>query len=334
MFRFLIAAIAAVSLGTPAAAQSDLRFAIDGPLSGASAAYVLAADSGMFAAEGLSVELRPTRSGLDVVGRVSMGTYVGGVVDFGTFAEYLVSNPDSRLIAAMIIHDRPGYVVIGRKSRGVAAPADLHGHTVGYDSDSLIENRLVNFANAVNLKTSEMSLRHVDPTRLAAALAAGEVDAVVGTGYEFLPELARLGVPPDDLAVFHMADHGVVLYGQVVVISVDTARQSSGTVSKLLTGILNGWKAAIADPEAAVAAVVARNPELDAALETDRLKAIIAENVLTPYVLENGFGDINQRRIEWTIAQLQENPIFIASEERGIFFTDLYLPPASARTMP
>lgn len=333
MFRYLFAAVAALALGNPALAQSEMRLAIDGPLNGASAPYVLAADTGIFAAEGVSVDVRPTRSGLDVVGRVALGTYVGGVVDFGTFAEYMISNPGVPLIAAMVIHDRPAYAVIGRKSRGVAEPADLMGHTLGHDSSSLIENRLVNFSYANDLTIAEIVLHHVEPTDLARALANGEVDAILGASYEMLPELARLGMPLDDLAVFHMADHGVVLYGQVVVINTDFAKQSSGTAAKLLTGILNGWKAAIADPQAAIAAVVARDPALDTALESERLAAIIAENVLTPYVLENGMGDISQRRIEWNIAQLQDNPIFINSEEAEKFFSNTWLPSPDARAM-
>jgi NitT/TauT family transport system substrate-binding protein len=333
MFNRLIAVFALIVLAGPAAAQSALRVALDGPISGATAPYVLAADSGLFAAEGLEVEIRPTRSGLDAMGRVSLGTYAAAVVDFPTFAEFLSMSAGSPLITALVIHDRPAFAVVGLKSHGIAAVGDLAGHTMGYDSDSLIKNRVLNLANANGMKLADIGFVHRDPGALAAALAAGEVDAIVAQSYEVLPDLDRLGVSPDDLTVLHMADNGLVLFGQVLVLNTEFARSHSSAVPKLLAAVIKGWQAAIENPDAAIAAIVARDATLDAALESERLRMIVAENVLTPFVLENGMGVGTQARQEWNVAQLQDNPALIASEDRSQFFNTDYLPSAKVRAM-
>ncbi|MDP3860243.1 MAG: ABC transporter substrate-binding protein [Phaeovulum sp.] len=333
MSRILATAFTILAFASPVTAQTELRIAIDGPISGASAAYVFADDSGIFEAEGLNVDVRPTRSALDAVSRVAMGTYAMGIVDFPTFAEYVTMNPGASAISVMVIHDRAAFTVVGLKSHGITSVADLAGHVVGYDSESLMKFRMLNLANSNGLSLTDFTLKHRDPAALAAALAAGEVDAVAGLSYDLLPDLARLGVSADDLTVLPMADNGLVLYGQVLVVNSDFAKSSSATVSKLVAAVLKGWKATMADPDAAIAAVVARKPELDPGVEAERLRMIIAENVLTPYVLENGFGTPSQARQEWNVAQLQDNPDFINSEDRDLYFSTNFLPSTKDRAL-
>ncbi|WP_372837635.1 ABC transporter substrate-binding protein [Phaeovulum sp.] len=332
MIKRLAAALAILVLAGPATAE-ELKFAVDGPITGAAAAYVFGADSGLFEAEGLDLDVRATRSALDAVSRIALGSYPFGVVDMPTFAEYIIMNPGSRVISLMVIHDRPAFTVVALKSSGIAAVTDLPGHVVGQDSDSFAKYRMQNIANSNSFDMSDLTFKNVAPTELAAALAAGEVDAVTGFSYEILPELAKLGVATDDLVIMPMADNGLVLYGQVLVINSDYLAKSSGVATRLTAAVLKAWKATIADPEAAVAAVIARNAELDPALEAERLRMIIAENVLTPYVLENGFATPSQARQEWNVAQLQDNPAFINSEERDTFFNMNFLPSAKDRAM-
>lgn len=333
MIRRIIAALAFVVLANPASAQSELKFALDGAVGGASAAYVLADDGGLFEALGINVDVRPTRGALDAVSRVSVGTYAMGVADFPTFAEFKVMSPGAPVIAVMIMHDRPAFTVIGLKSHGINTVADLVGHKVGHDSDSLVNNRMMNLTNANQISIADITLTHRDPGALAAALAAGDVDAIVGMSYDLLPDLARLGVKPEDLTVLPMADNGVVLYGQVVVANTDWASKSSGIVTKVLAGVMEGWKATLAAPDAAIAAVVARDATLDPALEAERLAMIISENLLTPYVLENGLGAASQARLEWNVAQLQDNPDFINSEDASTFFDASFLPAQQTRVV-
>ncbi len=333
MIRRLVAALALLALTNPASAQSELRFALDGAVSGAGAAYILADDGGFFEGEGLLVDVRPTRSALDAVSQVSLGNYAMGAVDFPTFAEFITMNPGAPVISVMVIHDRPAFTVVGLKSHGIETVNDLAGHRIGHDSDSLMVNRLQNLANSNGFRLIDVTLTHRDPASMAAALAAGEVDAIAGFGYALLPDLARLGVSADDLTVLPMADNGVVLYGEVLVVNSDYAKKSSGTVTKLLAAVTKAWQATLADPDVAIAAVVARNADLDPALEAERLRMIISENVLTDWVVENGLGAPNQARQEWNVAQLQDNPDFINSENRESFFAIDFIPSAKDRAV-
>jgi NitT/TauT family transport system substrate-binding protein len=107
----------------------------------------------------------------------------------------------------------------------------------------------------------------------------------------------RLGVPEDDISVILMADHGVDLYGNAIIVNTDFAAENPGAVSAFLAAVAMGWKDAIADPAGAMDSLIARNPAADAALEQRRLELAIEANVLTDYVTANGMGGIDADRM-------------------------------------
>ena len=78
-----------------------------------------------------------------------------------------------------------------------------------------------------------------------------------------------------------MADHGLELYGNAIIVNTDFAQDNSQLVTGFLRAVAKGWSGAIEDPELAVKSMVQRNPAADPALETRRLKLAIAGNVLT-----------------------------------------------------
>ena len=84
--------------------------------------------------------------------------------------------------------------------------------------------------------------------------------------------------------------------------------------------------AAIADPDAAIASLVERNPAADAALEKRRLMLAADANVMTDFVKENGMGTIDAARMDAAIAQLQETYEFQNAPDASLYFTSAYLP--------
>ena len=81
----------------------------------------------------------------------------------------------------------------------------------------------------------------------------------------------RLGVPEDDISTILMADYGLKLYGNAVIVNTDYAAANADTVKAFLGAVAAGWKDAIADPTSAAEALVKRNPAADAGLEERRL---------------------------------------------------------------
>ena len=126
---------------------------------------------------------------------------------------------------------------------------------------------------------------------------------------------------------------GVKLYGNVVIASEEFLKRNPEAVKAFLRAFTRGVKDVIADPAAGIASVKDRDPLIDVALETRRLKLAMAGSVVTPDARAEGFGDISGPRLALMASQV--NDAFGLKERiqpDRIFVTGL-LPPKDQRNI-
>ena len=157
-------------------------------------------------------------------------------------------------------------------------------------------------------------------------LAEGNVAAITGFSFSSTLNLKRLGVPAEDISVLLMADFGVDLYGNAIIVNTDFAAANPEVVTGFLSAVGKGWKDAIATPDAAIEALIKRNPAADAALETERLQMAIDANVLTEFVKANGMGGLDADRMANAIEQTKSVYEFQAEPDVTLYFNSSYLP--------
>jgi len=303
-----------------------MPFALDWKFEGPSAAYFAAIDNGHFAAAGVDVEVSAGQGSLDAIPKVATGAFPVGFADINSLIKFLDQNPGAPVIAAMMVYDKPPFAVVGRKSQGVEAPADLEGRVLGAPPPDGAWAQFPAFASANGLDMSKITVEPVGfPTR-EPMLAEAKVDAITGFSFSSYLNLVRLGVPEDDISVILMADHGLALYGNAVIVNTDFAAANPDLVKGFLAAVAQGWRDVIADPEAGVKAMAARNPAADVALETRRLELAIEANVVTDYTRANGMGGIDPARMQKALAQVAETYTFENAPDASLYFTDAFLP--------
>ena len=123
-----------------------------------------------------------------------------------------------------------------------------------------------------------------------------------------------------------MADYGLELYGNAIIVNTDFAKKNAAKVTGFLRAVAKGWKDVIADPSAGAKMVAGRNPAANVELETRRLKLAIEANVVTKYTTSNGIGNIDKARMERALKQLAQNYKFNTAPNISNIFTDSYLP--------
>jgi NitT/TauT family transport system substrate-binding protein len=130
-----------------------------------------------------------------------------------------------------------------------------------------------------------------------------------------------------------MADYGLELYGNVIIVNTDFAAANPDAVTGFLRAVARGVEAVAADPAAGIAAMTAGNPAMDADLELRRLELALRDNILTDWVRENGLGNIDTDRFARSIEQVRMTYEFQNEPDPAMYFTDAYLPDDGSLTI-
>jgi len=325
MKKFLIFIIS-MFLSFSSFADTKLSFALDWKFEGPSAPYFYAIDKGYFKDEHLEVEISPGKGSLDAIPKVATGAYPVGFADINSLIKFLDKNSGAPVTAVMMVYDKPPFAIAGRKSLGVSSPNDLEGKILGAPPPDGAWAQFPPFASANNINVDNIKVEPVGfPTR-EPMLAEKNVDAITGYSFSMFLNLVRLGVPEDDISIMLMANHGLELYGNAIIVNTDYAKANPDKIKGFLRAVSKGWMDAIESPEDAVKSMIARNPAADLALETRRLKLAIDGNVLTDYVKQNGMGKIDNSRMDKALLQLAQTYEFSTDPDISSFYTDEYLP--------
>jgi NitT/TauT family transport system substrate-binding protein len=163
-------------------------------------------------------------------------------------------------------------------------------------------------------------------------LAAGQVDAIVGLAFSSYIDLKDKGVPVDDLAVLLMADYGVKLYGDAIIVNPKFASEQPDAVRGFLRAFVKGLKQTVASPASAIGFVLDRADGANKNLELERLTMVINDDIVTPEVKDNGYGGIDEARFAAAIDQLALAYKFKSGKPKpDAIFDASFLPSADAR---
>src|SRR4051812_12874778 len=215
----LSAAAAAVLLGGPATAQTAIKFSLDFKFEGPAAPFLVAIDKGYFKAEGLDVTIDTAAGSLEPINRVASGTYDMGFGDINSLIKFRDANPGTPIKAVFMVYNKPAFSVVGRKSRGVSSPKDLEGKKLGAPPADGAFAQWPIFAQANNIDPSKVTIVSVGFPVREPMLASGEVDAITGFSFSSYINLKDRGVPANDITVLLMADYGVNLYGNAIIVN-------------------------------------------------------------------------------------------------------------------
>ena len=327
-----LAGAASLLCAAVAQAQTPVRFSLDWRWEGPAAPFAVALDRGYFKAEGLDVTIDPGGGSREPISRVASGTYDVGFGDVNSLVRFRNENPDSDIKAVMVFYDRPPFAITGRKSRGISAePSSLQGKTFGAPMADGAFAQWPIFKSVNKLDNSTMKFENVGFAVREPMLAQGEVDAVFGFSMSSYINLKSRGVPTEDIVVLLMSDYGVVLYGNTIMVSEKFAKEKPEAVKGLLRAIMKGVQDTVKDPANAVEAVIKRNDLAKKDVELERLKMVLDQNILTPWVKANGFGGIDRERFAKSLEQIGLTVKYRNEPAVDDVFTEEFLPAADQR---
>jgi NitT/TauT family transport system substrate-binding protein len=314
-----------------ATAQTAVKFTLDWRYEGPAAPFTIAMDKGYFKAEGLDVTMDTGNGSRESIPRVASGAYDIATGDVNSLIRFRDENPGLDVKAVMMIYDRPPFAIVGRKSKGITAePKSLEGKKFGAPAADGAYAQWPIFKSVNKLDDSKAVFENVGFPVREPMLASGQVDAVFGFSFSVYLNLVSKGVPADDVVLMLMGDHGVELYGNVLMVSPKFAAEKPEAVKGFIRAYLKGMRDTVADPDAATASVVKRNDVAKQETEKQRLDMALKQNMVTPWVKANGYGGIDKARFAQSIDQIGLTFAFKAKPKVEDVFTDAFLPAAQA----
>ena len=233
-------------------AQTPVKFTLDWKFEGPAAPFLVAIDKGYYKAEGLDVTIDTAGGSLEPLNRVASGTYDIGFGDINSLIKFRDDNPNVPIKAIFMVYNKPPFAIVGRKSRGVVKPKDLEGKKLGAPAPDGAYAQWKIFTQANGIDPSKVTIENVGFPVREPMLAAGQVDAITGFSFSSYINLKDRGVPADDITVMLMADHGVNLYGNAIIVNPKFAAEKPEVVKKFLRAFLKGLKDTAKSPETAV----------------------------------------------------------------------------------
>jgi NitT/TauT family transport system substrate-binding protein len=329
--RVALLLVAALT-GSAMAAETPVKMTLDFKFEGPSAPFLLPLDKGYYNAEGLNVTIDPSAGSLEPIQRVASGEYDMGFADINALIKFRDANPGTPIKAIFMLYNRPPFAVIGRKSRGITTPKDLEGKTLGAPAADGAFAQWPIFAQANSIEVSKVTIENISFPVREPMLAAGQVDAITGYSFSTYIDLKDKGVPVDDIAVLLMADYGLTLYGNAILVNSKFAAEYPDAVKGFLRAFMRGLRETVKQPSTAIESVLKRNTLARKPVELERLTMAIRENIVTPEVKANGYGGIDDARFSQAIEQIALTHKFKAAKPKPEdIFDPSYLPSVADR---
>jgi len=329
----ILAALAAALAATAAPAQTSVKFALDWKFEGPAAPYFVAIDKGYYKAEGLDVTIDSGPGSVAGIARVAAGTYPIGFFDINSLVKFRDQNPGKAVTSVLMVYDKPPFAIATTTKTGIKKPKDLEGRVLGAPAPDGAYAQWKAFVKENNIDAAKVKIENIGFPVREPMLADGKVDAITGFSFSMHFNLMQKGLKPEDIVTMLMADHGLVLYGNAIMVNPDYAKANPKVVSGFVRATIKGVLDTVKDPDGAIKSVMKRNETGNEAIELERLKMSLRDNFVTPWVKANGFGGVDMERLKKSIDQIALTYDFKNRPTAEDIFDSQYLPPAAERKL-
>jgi NitT/TauT family transport system substrate-binding protein len=305
LLKFTAALAAAAAFGS-ASAQTPIKFQLDWRFEGPAALFLQSEAKGYYKAAGLNVTIDAGNGSGGTVTRVASGTYDMGFADMAALMEFHANNPDApnKPVAVMMVYNNTPAAVLALKKSGITKPADLNGKKLGAPVFDAGRKAFPIFQKANGV--GNVAWTSMDPPLRETMLVRGDIDAITGFSFTSLLNLEARGVKTEDVVILPYADHGVKLYGNVVIASPKLIKENPAAVKAFLAAFAKGAKEVMANPAATIETVKARDGIINVALETRRLQLAVDSVIASPDARKEGFGQIVPGRMALMASQVSD----------------------------
>lgn len=337
MRRFLpklsiLALACGIALGAaaPAQAQTKLKMVLNWKYNGSQAMFFLADDRGYFKAEGLEVTMDQGNGSGAAVPLVANGTYDMGFGDINALVDLVGKKGGDMPVGVYAMFNQPPFTAVVKKDSPIKTPKDFEGKTFGAPANDAALKLFPAFCKIAKIDCGTVKIVNMQPNLREQMLMGGQIDGAFGYTGTIIQAAKKIGVDPDkDLRWFNFIDYGMGLYSNTVIVSKKLATENPEAVKGFLRALNKGMIDVIKDPDAGIAAVLKREPLLNAAFERESLNLSMHTDMNNPEIATIGLGNVDMARMTKAIDILVDAYQLPRTPKIEEIFNPAFLPPVA-----
>jgi NitT/TauT family transport system substrate-binding protein len=269
--RILLLSLLTAGLTGPASAEDAVSFRLNWYPGGFHAPFYLGVARGFYRDQGIGLTINPGRGSANTVQVVAAGTDTFGLADSASVMSLASKGADVRTV--MSLCNTSSFGVISLAETGIRTPKDLEGKSLAITPGDALTQLFPAVARRHGLEMSKIRLLQIDPAAKISAVLEKRVDALLGGVDDQFFIIRQKGFTPSALG---FAANGANTVGLTIMTTNGLIAKDPGLIKRFVTATQRAWIAAKADPDAAVAAELQSNPDLNAPSTKDQLLADLA----------------------------------------------------------
>jgi NitT/TauT family transport system substrate-binding protein len=284
-----------------ASAQSPIKVMMDWAWQGPQSPFLLAEARGYYREAGVPVQLDRGFGSLRTPTEIAQGTYQMGFADLPTAIQFMFRNPTADVVCVGVVFDQSPLCAVTDVNGPIKAPKDLEGKKIAAPEADGGRQMFPAFAKATGIDTAKINWLTVTPALREPMLARGEADAITGFLTSAVMSLEAVNFPAARQRIFRYRDFGLPFYSGAILASKKLAKDNPALVRAFVKGSFRGFQDAIKEPDAAIAALKAREQLTDVAIERRRLGIAIEELIVSDTTKKNGLSFVDTARMQRNI---------------------------------
>lgn len=246
-----------MAVPTTSSSAEPLDFRLDWSLQGTHSPFFLAKERGYFADEGLEVNILEGQGSATVVKLVASGS--AEPIGFADYATMMKGVQQGAPVTAVFgINQKSPMIILSRADNPVPTPKDMEGKIIAMAPAESTAQVFPALVAAQGVDESAINVLNPAVGAKMALLLQGRVDAITAGLNGQVPQVEAKGL---EVSYFLFADHGVNTLNNGIIVNNEFMKSNPEMVRGFLRAIQKGWQDAIEDPEAAIAAILAENPD-------------------------------------------------------------------------
>jgi len=257
MKRLALAALAAVCFAWPAAAADKVVLMLNWYVYGEHAPFYYSKEKGIFAAEGIDLEIQEGRGSGVTAQAVAAKTANFGYIDVPTMMRAAAKG--APIAAVGVLLQTTPMSAMGFADRNIRKPEDLKGKTVATTPGDSMAQIWPLFLKKTGMKESEFKIVSGDAQTKLNSVINGQADVLLG--YVMDQSMKIKDATGRDVYPIKFADYGVNLVSSGIITTTGLIKDNPDLVKRMMLASTKAIIAAVKDPKAAAQAILNANPK-------------------------------------------------------------------------